>query len=384
MASSNEPEIFIIANSIFPYGYDAVKILALPDGAKYRARFDQHFVSEQVRKDFHSLKNRRGNYCFRDYESGLIMPLRKIIVDEIYLIGSIYYIGYSVEEMYEFPQDEDRLEKQIKEFNEAIRGSVKLNSDAPGKDLHPLVLMSNVRVAFSDDVETIKEEYDRQIRRWAAIVRRLGKFKYFRYIPFPRIVGIRRLNKGAFQKVVNNMVLLGKMDYELQVIHMLKSDSAVPHSINEQRTDRDEQFKEKSSYEIAVHGEPTVFSLQIPIAIMTGSYDINTFVFRTADISSRIPAHLTINYLKRPDDLTRLDTSLKFFVHVNPSVTFPIVSIIGLFIFGTVYLVPNVLPTLLQGSGVSGRTLQDISLVAISLTAFDVIGRINRFVSSRK
>lgn len=383
MAAPSEPEIFIVANSIFPYGYDAVKILALPDGAKYRARFDQHFVSEQVRRDFHGLKKRRGNYCFRDYESGLIIPLRNITIDEIYLIGSIYYIGYSVEEVYEFPQDEDRLEKQINEFNNAFRGSVKLNNDAPGKDLYPLVMMSNAEVKFSDDVETIKEEYDRQMRRWASIVRRLGKFKYFKYIPFLRIVGIRKLDKGTFQKVTNNMTLQGKTDYELQLMHVLQSDSVVPHSINEQRTDRDEQFKDKASYEIGVSGEPTVISLQRPVSRMTGSYDISTFVFRTADISSRIPAHLTVDYLKWPENIARLDTSLNFLVHVNPSVTFPIVSIVGLAIFGLVYLVPNVLPTLL-GTSVSGRTLQDISLVAISLTAFDVIGRVNRFISSRK
>lgn len=384
MASPNNPEIFIIANSIFPYGYDAIKVLALPDGAKYRARFDQHFVSEQIRKDFNILKGHKGNYCFRDYESGLIIPLRKIIIDEIYLIGSIYYIGYSVEEIYEFPQDEDRLERQIKDFNDEIRKSVKLNNDAAGKDLYPLVLMSNIGFKFSDDVETIKEEYDRQIRRWASIVRKLGKFKYFKYTPFPRIVGIRRLNKGSFQKITNNMIIFGKTDYELQLIHMLQSDSSVPHSINEERTDRDEKFKEKSSYEIAVHGEPTVFSLQRSTAKMTGSYDINTFVFRTADIASRTPAHLTVNYLKNPDTLAGLDTSLNFLVQVTPSTTFPTASIIGLFILILIYMIPNLLPILLQESGVSGRFLQDISLVAISLTTFDVIGRINRFVSSRK
>lgn len=382
MSRSDEPEIFIIANSIFPYGYDAVKVLALPDGAKYRARFDQKFVSQQIKKDFHGLKNRKGNYCFRDYESGLIIPLRKITINEIYLVGSIYYIGYSVDDMYEFPQDESRLEKQISEFNETLRSSANFNDDAPGKDLKPLVLMSNAKVSFSDEVETIKEEYDAQIRRWSSIVRRLGQFKYFKYTPFTRIVGIRKLDNGSFQKVYNNMVLLGRTDYELQIIHMLQSDSAVPHSINDQRTDRDDQFKDKASYEIGVSGEPTVFSLQRPIARMTGSYDISTFLFRTADLSSRLPAHLSVDYLEKPNSLSQLDTSLNFLVHVNPSVTFPITSIIGLGIFSAIYLTPNLIPTLLQESGVSGRTLQDISIVAISLTAFDVVGRVNRYISS--
>ncbi|MBO0905596.1 hypothetical protein [Jiella sonneratiae] len=384
MATPNAPGIFLIANSIFPYGYDAVKILALPNGSRYRARFDQHFVSEQVRRDFHGLKQRKGSYCFRDYESGLIIPLRNITIDEIYLVGSVFYIGYSVDEIYEFPQDEERLEGQIAEFNELLRKSVKLNNDAPGRDLYPLVLMANAEVRFSDDVETIKEEYDQQIRRWASIVRRLGKFKYLQYVPFPRVVGIRVLNKGGFQKVTNNMTLVGKTDYELQLMHMLQSDSSIPHSINEKRTDREDKFKERASYEIMIVGESAVFSLQRPSARMTGSYDVNTFVFRTADISSRIPAHLTIDYGEKPDSLDRLDTSLNFFVYVKPSIRFPIISIVGLFVFGAIYMIPNVLPTLLQGDNFSARTVQDLSLVAISLTAFDVIGRINKFILSRK
>lgn len=384
MATTREAEIFLVANSIFPYGYDAVKILSLPDGATYRARFDQHFVSEQVRKDFHSLKNLKGNYCFRDYQSGLIIPLRNITIVEISLVGPIYYIGYTVGEIYEFPQDEGRLDRQISDFNAAFRASAKLNDDAPGKDLYPLVLMSTIKVDFSDDIDSIKNEYDRQIRQWASIVRRLGQFSYFKYTPFLRIVGIRTINGSAFHSVSNNMTLLGKTDYELQVIHMLKSDSVVPHSINEQRTDRDEQFKDKASYEIGIIGESSALSLQRPFATMNGSYDVSTFVFRTEDISSRTPAYLSIDYTNKPDTLTRLDTSLNFLMYVNPSIKFPIISIVGLIIFALIYLVPNVLPTLLQESPVSGRALQDLAVIALSLTAFDVIGRINKFISSRK
>ncbi len=384
MSDPGEPTIFIIANSIFPYGYDAVKILALPDRAKYRARFDQYFVSEQIRSDFHILQNRRGHYCFRDYETGLIIPLRNITIDEIYLVGSVYYIGYSVGEMYDFPQDRDRLDKQVKDFNDTFRKNVSLGNDAPGKDLYPLVLMSTTPVRFFDEVETVKKEYDRQIRRWASIVRRLSEFKYFKYIPFPRIVGMRPLNRGKFRAVINDMKLIGATDYEIQLIHMLKSDSAVPHSINEQRTDRDEQFKDNTSYSIVVHTEPAVLSLQRPIARMTGSYDIHTFVFRTADISSQIPAHISVDYIDRSQRLARLDTSLNFLVRVSPSVTFPVLSIVALITFFAVYMAPNILPTLLQESGVPAGVLQDLSIIAISLTAFDVIGRLNRYIESRK
>jgi hypothetical protein len=138
MTSAASPQLFLVANSIFPYGYDAVKVLALPNGAIYRARFDQKFVSEQIKKDFPRLRGQKGHYCFRDYETGCIIPLRSIVIQEVSLIGSVYYIRYSVEMIYDFPQDRVRLEKQLSDFSQSIRNGTSFTEDEPGKDLKPL------------------------------------------------------------------------------------------------------------------------------------------------------------------------------------------------------------------------------------------------------
>jgi hypothetical protein len=374
--------IFLIANSIFPYGYDAVTVLSLPNGSFYRARFDEHFVSAQIRRDFSLMSKRKGLYCFRDYSSGKLTPLRMFTIEEINLIGKIYYIGYILGDILDFDQDEVVLGRQIEAFREKFSQQNTFFESGPGKDMYPLVLLSSTSVDFRGQTETVRGDIDRQTRCWSAIVRYLGQYSYFRYTPFFRIVGVRELGKKNFSMLTPRVNLKGDTDYQLQLVHNLQSDSPIPHSINEDRTDREERFLERASYQLQLFATQKAVLLARDITTVTGSYDISFFTFRTADILEQTPARLWIDYVLKPEQLQRLDTRISFEINVLPKFGVPWKRVILLIILGMIYFVPNLFPNVLQYTKFSPRVLQDLSVIAISLTAFDILNEIRRYLAN--
>jgi hypothetical protein len=243
--------------------------------------------------------------------------------------------------------------------------------------------MSNAKVEFSEDVETIQNEYDLQIRKWAAIVKRLGEFRYFKFIPFMRVVGIREVGSTYFVPFANNHALVANRDYEIQIIHMLQSDSTVPHSINTKRTDREDSFIERASYPIRVGSNSEIVSFQKPTIIMNGSYDVNNFIFRITPINASIISHIHFDYEKKSDILSKLDTSMDLPVSVSPDARFPTKRLFAIIAIATIYITPNLYPAIFQYLNVNQRVVQDLAIIAFALTAFDVIGQIRLFLSRK-
>lgn len=374
----------IIANSIFPYGYDAVRILSVPRNSTYRARFDEKFVSDQVRRDFRHLGRANGYYCFRDYGSNRLIPLRMLEVVEVTLIGSVYYIEYALKDIFDFPQNESTLNEQISQFNVQFSGLHKneMKEYVSGGDLRPLVLMSRLHPAFHAEVETITNDYDKQTRRWAAITKLLGGYEYFKYVPFIRVIGIRNAASNSIIKTTDGgFVLNSNEDYRLQIAHNLQSDSATPHSINEARTDRQVGFIQRASFQLELRGDPNVLEIQEPRVFITGAYDVNYFYFRTRDFLAGRSTTLTIDYTEKPAPIKNVDTKTSLGVALRPQTRFPLYKLLLLVGLIVVYAIPNLYPVVFQTLG-DPRVLQDISIIAICLTAFDLIGELRRYLAS--
>jgi hypothetical protein len=379
-----EPKLFLIANSIFPYRYDAVKILALPSGSIYRARFHTKFVSEQVQKEYGNLNGRLGHYCFRDYETGVIIPLRNIAVSNVFKIGEIFYIEYLLGDFYNFPQSEIVCEEQVQTFNKNLRRGFQFNDDIAGRDMNPLLFTSQVQVSFNDEIDNNMSGYEKQIKCWSYIARYLGNFNYFKFIPFLRVVGIRKLQRGSFIPVTNNMSIKGDTEYELQIIHLLRTDSAEPHNINKSRTDRNAEFIKKASYKFNARALPDHYSFLKESIIMTGSYDVKSIIFKTKNIYQSSIAHINLDYEKPPLSINGIETDLTLSFSITPSMKFPIVRIMLIIAFSSIYLLPNYVPGIFQYIGANPRLLQDLSIIAIALTSFDVLGRLGVMIDRTK
>jgi hypothetical protein len=376
--------LVIIANSVFPYGYDAARILCLPQDSTYRARFNEDFVSSQVKRDFRHLPGRAGYYCFRDYGSGRLIPLRMISIVEITLIGSVYYIEYSLSDIFDFPQNPASLDDQVESFNDQFSRLHKneIFEHFPGGDLRPLVLMSRLLPEFHGAVETVTDDYDRETRRWAAAARLLGAYEYFNYVPFIRIVGLRgNLADATIRVIDGNIVLASNEDYRLQVAHNLQSDSLTPHSINENRTERQPSFIQRASFQLELRADPSVIDIQDQRIFITGQYDVNHFYFRTRDFVSARSTTLTIDYIEKPPSVRNLDTKISLTLKMRPKSRFPAGRLLFALCLVALYAIPNLYPVIFQYLAVDQRVVQDVTIVALSLTLFDLVGEFRRYLT---
>ena len=386
MSPQESPFLTIIANSIFPYGLDAVRVLSLPDNAVYRARFDQAFVSQQVQREYHDIKGYRGLYCFRDYESGTLLPLRWLQIDEISLIGTVYYIEYTVRQTLPFPQDKTAFDIQADIYNSSFREKHRgeLKSDEPGRDLAPLVLLSTADPTFTSTVESIDKRFDQDTRHWAAVVRNLGAYTYFRYVPFVKVTGIRKIGAGSYTKLESGRAIGAGARYELQFVHNLQSDSAIAHSINSQRTDRDGSFIERASYRLTLSSDNPNISIFRNDLSLTGSYDVGHFTFIVPPSFSRQETEFAVHCRpEHAESSTPADYTFFFKLVISSNLGFPVIQSIFLAIFVFVYFVPNIFPFAIDHFSGSKELIRDLTVIAVAVTAFDLLSELRRFIQRR-
>jgi len=378
------PCLGIVANSVFPYGYDAVQVLGLPQDAPYRARFDEEFVSEQVKREFRHLNGQNSYYCFRDYASNRLVPIRKLQIREVTPVGSVYYIEYIVKEIFDFPHRSKTLNDQVQAFNEQFQAMHRneLRENAAGADLCPLVLMSRLVPDFHSEVDTITDDYDREARRWAAIAKLLGSYSYFKYVPFLRIVAMREASGENAHLRATKFVLRNEQDYRLLIAHNLESDSLDPHSINEQRTERQKTFIEKASFRLELRADPRLIDVQEPIMYINGEYDINHFYFRTKSFGKVDSTTLTIDYVEKPESTKNVDTKISIVAALTPQVRFPFWRIATLIVLVIIYALPHLYPMVFQYFEVNERVLQDLTILAASLTCFHLIEELRHYADS--
>jgi hypothetical protein len=355
--------------------------LGLPYDSVYRGRFDEDFVSDQVRRDFPHLSGQRGYYCFRDYATNRLIPLRFLEIIEVTLIGRVYYLEYAVKDIFDFPHHPVSLNDQILAFNQEFIAEHKneLSHNNPGDDLRPLVLMSKLTPAFHSEVDTITDDYDKEARRWAAAAKLLGSYPYFNYVPFLRIVALRGAADSQPRPVTKNSVLKSNQDYRLQLAHTLQSDSIDPHSINEERTERHPAFIERASFRLELRADQKIIDVQEPIIYITGEYDVDHFYFRTKDFGRATSTTITIDYIEKPPPVKNVDTRISIPLVLKPTAHFPLLRLASLSIFIAIYLVPHLYPAVFQYFDVNQRVVQDLSLVAISLTCFHLIEDLRRY-----
>jgi len=379
--SQARPTLFIIGNSIFPYGYDAIKILGLPNGARFRARFAGTFVSEQIRNEFHLVRETEGHYCFRDYETNYIVPLRRILIRKIEQIGDIYYISYTVKNLYPFPSNQDLLRNQVNSWNAQLRTVMKFSEDAPGADLKPLVFFSQNNPNFDDETKSLAPAYNTELRHWASIANFLGDYSYFCFIPFLKIVSVTKFGSLRTKVFTDNHPLKTDNDYELTVAHSLRSDSKIPHSINKERTDREQQFKSRASYRLELTADQRYITATAPVVTMTGSYDVNSFIIHVRQNQRLSSTCIFLDYIRKPIEMADVDTEMRLRVRVQPSFLRFGVLVVLLSVFAGVYFTANFAPSIIKALHLPHFLAADIAIVALAVTIVDLLNEIRRIVA---
>lgn len=207
--------VIIIVNSIPPYCYELNNILSLPDNFSYRFRYQktkQGNWMPEIQNPY-DLKNKHGLIVLRDFQTTAeFIPIRKIFIDNILVIGDIIYIEYLLKEKVDLSSDLTERDNQINQFNQRIVTDINLTKypNIPSTDLKNLIFFGT---DYSYDIQDTKykgADEDKDSNKWGNIIETIGKYKgvglpVYNNNDFFKIIGITD-ESGSFakQKIKNS------------------------------------------------------------------------------------------------------------------------------------------------------------------------------------
>jgi hypothetical protein len=206
----NNKFVIIIVNSIPPYCYELNNILSLPNNFTYRFRYQKTKQGNWMPEieNPYDLKDKHGLIVLRDFQNTAeFIPVRKVFIYNIIIIGDIVYIEYSLEDKVEFSSDLKDRETQINLFNQRITTDINLIKypNAPLTDLKNLIFFGT---DYSYDIIDTKYKgaaNDKDSNRWGNIIETIGNYKtvgltVYNNTDFLKIIGLQDEN-GKFAEI---------------------------------------------------------------------------------------------------------------------------------------------------------------------------------------
>ena len=279
---------YIIANNIKPYAFESVKVLALPKGAKFKARFTREWIQNDILTYPHSLTGKHGSYILRDWETDTLVPLRYISVDRINPLGDIFIITYIVGDYIDYKHDKEERITQISKFNESFfDGLSELNpSHSKNNPMSPLVFTSNQIVLISNPNPFSSAPQEQTAEKWINTMSQLSEMAIFDGMAFilPSI-------KNSANKLVEindegSVVLYGGNRYTIEFLHFVvqgfdKNDSGA------RKNPQDVSFMAGGPYRISINSAFNNLYITPSVVTATGAYDSLTSFISTNHLSSR-------------------------------------------------------------------------------------------------
>ncbi|MGI2220593.1 hypothetical protein [Shewanella oncorhynchi] len=132
--------IFITINSIEPYTHELNSYLSLPKNSIARVRFKKNWLPEI--SEYSDMEGKEGFILLRNYyKSKVIIPLRKIMINKVKVVGDIVYIEFFLLEIPCYPGDVKKFGELIERLYSSLSSSfdVKKYENIDGEDLSNLV-----------------------------------------------------------------------------------------------------------------------------------------------------------------------------------------------------------------------------------------------------
>lgn len=197
----NERFVIIIVNSIPPYCYELNNILSLPDNFSYRFRYQKKKQGNWMPEIANplELQNCNGLIVLRDFQvSADFVPIRKIYITRVQMIGDIVYIEYLLKQKSELSSDLQERERQLSIFNTRINIDINLSKypNVPNQDLANLVFFGADYTYDFEDNAYKGANSDRDSNRWGNIIETIGTYKkngfaIYKDSDFLKIIGIQ-------------------------------------------------------------------------------------------------------------------------------------------------------------------------------------------------
>ena len=139
MPSMNEQAPFlIIINFIPPYDAEIAALLAGPEGARTRFRYQTKYAPTITRVS--SLQNRDGSLLLRDRSTGWFMPLRAAKILSARQVGDVIYVEAELAGTAALSDEIGTRSSQLKTFNNHVLAAIGTFANDPDSDLRNLIL----------------------------------------------------------------------------------------------------------------------------------------------------------------------------------------------------------------------------------------------------
>lgn len=360
--------LVIVANTLEPYGYELIRILAVPNGFRHRFRFESEWVDHGVVSK-PPIPGSIGYIVLRDFETAKLYPIRGFKVASFAQVGTINYLECELSELFDFDSDASRRTTEFEAFNVSfnnIRREIT-ESNLAGQHMKPLVFETGVAPAITNANSRMSGDNDREHEKWNNLIQSLKRVPFYSGIDFLRLLHVNAVGQTDPVNIVNGQFRL----VEQERYTVLLAQQRVAGG--------DAQF----TRDIKLSTDPLNMSAVRGINRAVGKYDVLSFEICVRAIEESTPGFFEIEFT--PDERRA--------PHIDPRIHFPVTlarrrpnygsRFLGLAIFALAYLLPDItsafeasLPTWIK-SIADGRFLQDLSIVGFTLMIVDLM-RVSR------
>ena len=355
-----DKHLVIIPNTISPYGYETVPVLATPTGFQYRFRFDEEWVQNSIvhRSD---LNGKEGYIVLREFKTGRLLPIRYFRVVSFNKIGKIYYIEVTLGELVPYDSDENHRQKQIVSFNTKFSefNSSIFKTNSPGDKMAPLVFLTNFSLQINNEHRS--SDLDEQLEGWGNILTCFKDIDFFTDVQFLRLIDAEpvdsNVGKASFRD--GQLILLERADYKIQLAQFITkiSRSDIPQT------------------DIKISGDNRTISVLRGVQRAVGKYDVLTFIIRVNKYGGSGATFLDLQYQPKPTDNKIGEPHLFIPVKIlkSPQKLFKKIGLLTL--FSLLYIGPNFPALLSNWTWLANKAsfLQDISIVGFTLSLWSVL-----------
>jgi hypothetical protein len=264
--------LYIVANTIDPYGHELPVILSYPPGFSYRARFKTEWVDPVMVENLSTLRGHPCLVVYRHWETGELFPIRYAIVDTAVRYGDVVYLGYELGDTVQYHKQKGRRAEQLSAFRSGF-GSEHPNTaltNQPGQHMRPLVFKSKYRPAISNPYED-KDPQNREVESWSNTCEVVSSIPQYAGVDFFRIVRlVEQITEKQVKPSRSRYRLRPGRTYELQVAQQIFNAPGpiTPHTL-----------------ELRCDGHSIQPMTQRRTAV--GKYDLLAFRFYTSETSGR-------------------------------------------------------------------------------------------------
>jgi hypothetical protein len=221
--NKNEKFTIIIINSIKPYGYEVNNIIGLPRDFKFRLRYRKQWVHVNNVAD---LIDTDGLLILRVFQTGKLIPLRRIHIIKARMIGDIAYIEYLLCDWIALASSDTDRKEQLQKFQQLVSAAIGSIPNAPNVNMEWLVFSA------TDFAYDFRDSSIDDVNCWGNLIQELRNVEMFFDVDFFKIFNVYD-ERGKETKIEKGKGFILKNDttYTLEVLqrtHTGKTgDSAV-------------------------------------------------------------------------------------------------------------------------------------------------------------